>query len=100
METHTTDDGADDVAHDLTLDGNAVAGILQELFAVEMTASPTQCANCGQDGHIGDLLAFTQAPGIVLRCPACQEVMIRIVRTPGATYFEARGAVYLRFENK
>ena len=98
METNTTDSDATDLAHELMLDGNAVAGILQEIFAVEMTASPTQCANCGKEGEMGSLLAFTHAPGIVLRCPGCQEVMIRIVTTPQAIYFEARGAVYLRFE--
>ena len=98
METNTTESYPTDVAHDLMLDGNAVAGILQEIFAVEMTAGPTQCAHCGKEGELGSLLAFTHAPGIVLRCPGCREVMIRIVTTPQAIYFEARGAVYLRFE--
>ena len=90
------DDTQLDVIHELTLDGNAAAGMLQEIFAVEMTASPTECANCGRQGEIGTLLAFTQAPGVVLRCPACEAVMVRIVRTPNAIYLDARGAVYLR----
>jgi uncharacterized protein DUF6510 len=73
------------------------AGVLSDIFAVEMTATPTECANCGREGAIGSLMAFTQSPGIVLRCPGCQQVMIRIVRTPDAVYLDARGAVYLRF---
>ena len=85
---------------ELMLDGNAVAGLLYEIFSVEMTASPTQCANCGREGEIGTLLAFTQAPGAVLRCPACESVMVRIVQTPEATYIDARGAVYLRLERQ
>ena len=56
------------------------------------------CANCGRQGELGTLLAFTQAPGAVLRCPACEQVMIRIVETPDAIYLDARGAVYLRLE--
>jgi hypothetical protein len=90
METQTDADRA------LLLDGNAVAGVLQALFGVEMTASPTACAHCGRAGALGTLLAFTHAPGLVLRCPACEHVMLRIVETPDAVYLDARGAVYLR----
>jgi hypothetical protein len=96
--------GADPTAADinraLMLDGNAVAGLLYEVFGVEMTASPTECNNCGREGEIGTLLAFTRAPGVVLRCPACESVMIRIVQTPDAIYIDARGAVYLRLERR
>jgi hypothetical protein len=31
-----------------------------------------------------------------LRCPACEQVILRIVQTPQAIYLDARGAVYLR----
>ncbi len=85
-----------DMNRELMLDANAVAGIFQEIFGTEMTASPTECAHCGAEGEVGTLLAFTQAPGIVLRCPACENVVIRITQTPNAYYIDARGAVYLR----
>ena len=85
-----------DMDRALMLDGNAAGGLLQEIFAEEMTASPTECANCGREGELGALLAFTQAPGVVLRCPACLQVVLRIVQTPDAIYLDARGAVYLR----
>jgi hypothetical protein len=85
-----------DMNRELMLDANAVAGIFQEIFGVEMTAAPTECAHCGMEGEMGTLLAFTQGPGIVLRCPACENVILRITQTPKAYYFDARGAVYLR----
>ncbi len=85
-----------DLDRELMLDANAVAGVLQEIFGVEMTAAPTECASCGNQGEVGTLLAFTQGPGIVLRCPACENVVLRIVQAPDATYLDARGAVYLR----
>jgi hypothetical protein len=85
-----------DIDRELMLDANAVAGLLYEIFGTEMTASPTECAHCGQEGEIGTLLAFTQGPGIVLRCSGCENVMIRIVQTAEAVYLDARGAVYLR----
>ena len=85
-----------DINHELMLDANATAGMLFEIFGVEMTASPTECANCGNEAEIGTLLAFTQGPGIILRCSACENVVLRIVQTPEAIYLDARGAVYLR----
>jgi hypothetical protein len=80
----------------LVLDANAVAGLLDEIFGAEMTASPTACAHCGRAGEMGTLMAYVHAPGVVLRCPTCQQVMVRIVRTPDAIFLDARGAVYLR----
>jgi len=94
------DQAETDRNRDLMLDGNAVAGLLEEIFALEMTASPTECANCGNIGEIGTLLAFTQAPGAVLRCSVCENVMLRIVETPEAIFLDARGAVYLRLERR
>jgi hypothetical protein len=80
----------------LVLDANAAAGVLQEVFGVDMTAAPSECAACGNEAAVGTLLAFVQGPGIVLRCSACENVVIRIVQTPQATFLDARGAVYLR----
>jgi uncharacterized protein DUF6510 len=89
-------DNLSDMNHELMLDANAVAGVLQEIFGTDMTAAPTECANCGQEGEVGTLLAFTRGPGIVLRCPSCENIVVRITQTPAAFYIDARGAVYLR----
>lgn len=85
-----------DINRELMLDANATAGLLYEIFGTEMTASPTECAHCGAGWEIGNLLAFTQGPGIVLRCTGCENVILRIVQTPEAIFLDARGAVYLR----
>ena len=77
------------------VDGNVASGMFVEIFGAEMTATPTECATCGQHHQVGTLLAFTQAPGMVLRCPTCESVMVRIVKTPDAIYLDARGAAYL-----
>lgn len=89
-----------DVNRELMLDANATAGLLYEIFGVEMTASPTECANCGNEAEIGTLLAFTHGPGIVLRCSGCEQVVLRITQTPNEIYLDARGAVYLRLEKR
>lgn len=85
-----------DTNTEMMLDGNAAAAIFVQLFGAEMTAAPTECASCGAPHQVGALLAFMQAPGIVLRCPACEQIMVRIVETPDAYYLDARGAVFLR----
>ena len=90
------DDETIDVNRALMLDGNAVAGLLQGIFGAEMTTNPAECANCGNVSEMGGLLAFTRAPGAVLRCPACEEVMVTIVETPNGIYLDARGAAYVR----
>lgn len=85
-----------DINRELMLDANATAGLLYEIFGTEMTASPTECAHCGNEGEIGTLLAFTQGPGIILRCSTCENIVLRIVQTPDEIILDARGAVYLR----
>jgi hypothetical protein len=87
-----------DLNRSLMLDGNAAAGILDEIFALEMTSSPIQCANCGRQGKMGSLLAFNQSPGMVLRCPACENILMRIVQVSGAIYLDMRGTAYLRLD--
>lgn len=87
-----------DVGH--LVDGNASAGALAEAFGVEMTAVPGRCTHCGAVHVIGELRAYVRAPGTVLRCPTCDEVILRIVATAEATYIDARGAAYLRFERR
>ena len=79
-----------------TLDGNAVAGMLEELFGTDMTAADSRCATCGREGEVGSLLAYTRAPGVVLRCPVCSTVMLRMVETPRGTLVEAKGLAYVR----
>ena len=94
------DNEPSDLNRALMLDGNAVAGLLYEIFAVEMTASLTECASCGREGALGTLWAFTQAPGVVLRCPACESVILRIVQTPDTIYLDVRGAVSLHLARR
>lgn len=88
----------DDALTDAVLDGNAVAGVLAAAFGTEMTEVPGACAHCGTVSVIATLRAYTRAPGIVLRCPACGGVVLRVVETPRATLVDSSGAAWLRFE--
>ena len=61
------------------LDGNAVAGLLQEVFAVEMTTAVGTCGSCGAAEAVGAMHLFRGA-GMVLRCPHCDNTLVKIVR--------------------
>jgi hypothetical protein len=80
----------------LMIDGNAVAGRLEDIFGRDMTTAVTRCAGCANQAEMGALMAFVRGPGIVLRCPSCQAVIARIVETATAVYFDARGAAFIR----
>ena len=90
----------DDPANDAVLDGNASAGQLSAAFGADMTVVPGKCVHCGAVHVIAELRAYVRAPGTVLRCPICDGIILRIVETDEATYVDARGAAYLRFERR
>ena len=93
-------DPGEDPALDDVLDGNAVAGPLAAAFGADMTDVPGKCAHCGAVHVVAELRAYMRAPGTVLRCPVCGGIILRIVETEDATYVDARGAAYLRFERR
>jgi Family of unknown function (DUF6510) len=66
---------------DLHIDGNGMAGLLQEIFVPEITTGRRVCDGCGEEHPIGAHHAYAGA-GAVLRCPGCGIVAASIVRTP------------------
>lgn len=58
------------------LDGNAIAGELFEYFAAEMTTARGTCGHCGSSAQIAELVVYGRAPGTVVRCPSCGNVVI------------------------
>jgi Zn finger protein HypA/HybF involved in hydrogenase expression len=62
----------------LRLDGNAAAGTLQQVFAVEVTTAVGTCASCGATDAVGAVHVY-MAAGVVLRCPHCDSVLMRVV---------------------
>jgi hypothetical protein len=70
---------------ELRLDGNAVAGLLRELFVDEVTNARGACAACGAVGEVGaqHLYRYPHAPGAVLRCRACEAILMILVHGGG-----------------
>jgi len=62
---------------DLHTDGNGVAGLLREILAVDATSMLRICQSCGDEQPVGAHRAYHGA-GVVLRCPSCGDVAVRI----------------------
>ena len=73
------------------LDGNAIAGLLVELFGMEMTAVDRGCGVCGTHSAVGAHRLYRGA-GAVLRCPACGDVALRIVTLSDRHVVQLRGS--------
>jgi Family of unknown function (DUF6510) len=72
------------------LDGNAIAGLLQEIFAAEMTTAIGTCGDCGAPGPVGGAHLYRGA-GIVLRCPHCDNVLAKIVTNDSRVWIDLGG---------
>ena len=81
----------------LMLDGNAAAGLLQEVFVNEVTTARGACASCGTVGEVGSqrLYMAPQAPGAVLRCHGCESILMVVVHRPGHVRLALSGLAWL-----
>jgi len=82
---------------EMKLDGNAIGGLLREIFTVEMTTAETTCANCGSVNPVGRVDVYVQAPGVVVRCPGCESVLMKIVHGGGRYWLDLSGTRVLEF---
>ena len=82
---------------DLVLDGNAAAGLLQEIFVLEITTAQIQCEKCHSVVAVGSLRLYAAPMGAVLRCTKCDGILMRAVHTPHSRWLEMAGARCLRF---
>ena len=82
----------------LRLDGNAVAGLLQEVFAAEVTTAIGTCAGCGAVEAVGAVHVYNAA-GTVLRCPHCEAVLMKLVTDGARIWIDVRGVRTLQLRS-
>ncbi len=76
---------------DLMLDGNAIGGLLGEVFVSEITVARSTCAACGAIREVGALHVYANVPGTVVRCPGCEAVLMRVARAEGRLWLDLQG---------
>jgi Family of unknown function (DUF6510) len=74
------------------LDGNAAGGILAEVFAVDVTAARSRCAGCGTTSMLGAHHVYADAPAMVLRCPTCTGMVLRVGLREGRILLDLSGS--------
>lgn len=57
------------------VDGNALGGLLMDVYGREMTDAHGCCATCGKVHPLGAMRVYRGA-GDVMRCPTCDNVTI------------------------
>jgi Family of unknown function (DUF6510) len=77
------------------LDGNAAAGELSKIFAVDVTAAEGQCAHCGAKRRFAEAHLYMQGPGLVARCAVCEHVLLRLVNARQGVFLDMRGMTCL-----
>ncbi len=77
------------------LDGNAIAGLLHEVFGTEMTSAIGTCASCGATGPLAECVVYARAPGTVVRCRRCTGLLIVIARKRTMNCVDLRGLAAL-----
>jgi ribosomal protein S27E len=65
------------------LDGNAIGGMLIDVFGHEMTAVEVTCGTCGTTMAVAQLVVYLRAPGTVVRCRTCGNVVMVFVKAHG-----------------
>ena len=80
------------------LDGNAAAGELSKIFAVDITGAEGQCANCGARKRFAEAHLYVQCPGLVARCALCGHVLLRLVNVQQRVFLDLRGMTHLTFD--
>jgi DNA-directed RNA polymerase subunit RPC12/RpoP len=80
------------------LDGNAAAGELSRVFAVDITSAEGQCANCGAKRRFAEAHLYLQCPGLVARCPVCGHVLLRLANIQERVFLDLRGMTRLTFD--
>jgi hypothetical protein len=77
------------------VDGNAIGGLLHEVFSTEMTAAASVCGTCGDTRPVAELVVHLHAPGTVVRCRTCDSVLMVFVTVHDRTCVDLQGLAVL-----
>jgi hypothetical protein len=77
------------------LDGNAAAGELSKIFAIDVTIAEGKCAHCGAIRRFAEAHLYMQCPGVIARCCVCEHVLLRLANVRQRVFLDVRGMTYL-----
>jgi hypothetical protein len=77
------------------LDGNAIGGLLAEVFGTEMAGGTGTCGSCGLVSLVAEFAVYLPVLGTAVRCRGCGSVLMVFVRVRGITCVDLQGLASL-----
>jgi len=93
--THGAADEDTTADENAAVDGNALGGVLIDVFGMDLTGADAVCGSCGASAPVGALAVYRRAPGTVVRCRKCDAVLMVLVSTDGAMGVDLGGLASL-----
>ena len=72
------------------VDGNAIGGLLSDVFGRDTTDVSGRCRECGAENVVTALRVY-RAAGVVVRCPSCDAVLMRLVAARDELWIDLDG---------
>jgi Family of unknown function (DUF6510) len=72
------------------VDGNAIGGMLTDVFGRDATDARGRCRECGAENFVGALLVY-RAAGVVVRCPSCDATLMKLVEARDEVWIDLGG---------
>lgn len=73
------------------VDGNAAAGPFADVLGFDVTTARLTCSECGCVAAFAETRVYQRTPGIVVRCPGCENILARLVQAPTDMWLDLRG---------
>ena len=61
------------------LDGNAIGGLLEDVFGDDLTTAVGVCGHCGARAQVAQSVVYLGGPGAVARCRTCSGAQLVVV---------------------
>lgn len=75
---HTSEQPTEPVRH---VDGNAIAGLLADVFTGDASLLVLACRQCGRVGPLGATDVEDDAVAAIVRCRGCTRTLLTVMRT-------------------
>jgi hypothetical protein len=73
------------------LDGNAIGGLLREVFDRELTDATGVCGHCNNKAVVAECEVYLGGPGAVVRCRTCHGLLMVFARVRGVVCVDLGG---------
>ncbi|MBW9093875.1 hypothetical protein JNB62_09290 [Microbacterium jejuense] len=68
-----------------TVDGNAAAGMLWDVFGADVTALVGVCGGCGAAAPFAETVVELDESAAIVRCRSCTHTLFTVLRDDGGT---------------